>query len=201
MKNCDSKENIRGIVVSKEKLESIKSANEIIEDAKKKAKNILDSTYQKISDLEHDGFQKGYSDGFKKFLSIISQANQYCVNLERKYENDLKRLAVKISEKILKSELQLSPEHIVKIVKELLNQKKRERYVTVYLSHEDYNNHKNVFNDMKTHHPLTCDLTFCPNDKLSPGDCILELPNGFIDAKIDVQLNRIEELLISIEHA
>ncbi len=194
----ESKSRIKGIVLSKEKVKAAETASVIIEDAKAGAQKIIEEARRKSAKILSDAEQTGFNEGFKKLASTLSELNRNQKEIQDKYRSDLTALAVRIAEKIIHTELSLPNEVIINIVTDMLAKNRRDRHLTIHLSKEDYDTHSTRFLQLKDQNSTFRDITFCTNDQLSRGDCLLEMPDGLIDAKISLQLERIERMLKGI---
>jgi len=177
---------------------------------KKEAEKILNNANTRKDEIEKQAYEQGYSSGktigieegkreyteaFAKLEESISQIISIKEQLIREYEPEIIKLAITISEKILKREIKISSDHIVEIVSSLVKQLKDKSKVIIKLSPDDYKDLKNSprLGELKyisTNFEITEDIT------LSKGGVMVDTAFGTIDGSIETQLEKIKEELV-----
>jgi type III secretion protein L len=112
-------------------------------------------------------------------------------------KNDLKLLAVKIAEKIVGRALEMDPTLINDIVTQALRTTRQQKNVVIRCNEEDYDHLKEnekEFLDLMGQHG-TIDIVVDP--KIIRGGCIVDSELGVVDARLDVQLKKLQKVLTS----
>jgi flagellar assembly protein FliH len=149
-----------------------------------------------------DGYSKAKSDLQKEFNSkldqkydelnkIISLFNDNIKAYDKDFEKVIVRLALVISEKIIRKEIE-EESGIIDVLKESLRKIVGANSVVVRLNPVDY---KNVVTDNKK---VIADeafskINFESDDRIEKGGCLIESDIGNVDARISTQLNEIKK--------
>jgi flagellar biosynthesis/type III secretory pathway protein FliH len=119
-------------------------------------------------------------------------------SLDAKYEAELIRLSVKIAEKIIGEELHARPETIVSIVRECLRGIRNEHNLTVRVSPGEREQVLRRVDSLNQEVGFGGNVQVIADSSVPPGGCILEGDHGIVDARLDTQLKRLEEILMRI---
>ncbi|MDD2212093.1 MAG: FliH/SctL family protein [Clostridia bacterium] len=188
--------------------EAEKKAKMIISEAEKKAKTIINKNqieYEEVKKIAYEeGIKSGYQEGMgkaeKEIKNLAQETKVLAQNLgtfKGKYlrdnEEEIIDLILLISQKIINTVIELKPEIICSIVKNVLAEvgdaeKLMIKVNPVHLPYLDvYNEQFKEINMSK--------LRFEGDLEVEPGECILVTENGFIDVKIDEQLLLLKKAL------
>lgn len=194
IQNAD-KEAERLIMEAEEKAKlMLEEAKEEIEAARKEA---FDQAYQ---EGYQEGYQKGQDEGFDKFKTLMTSFDNIIRDIKEKLIDDINnnqqeviKLAFKISSKIINTEIKLNPELISNIVLDMLNQIADIEKVNIhinplYLEHIEKGDFATDFVRQK--------LEFIADKKLAPGDCVIETDFGGKDGRIENKLKLLEKELL-----
>jgi len=193
-------------------IEAEKRADQIIEEAKNVAEDIKKQAKEFIEEAQKDGFEDGYQSGFQKgntegyqqglkeykqliahFDDIIIKTRDELTENIDVLNRDVISLAVKISSKVLNSELKVNPTIINSIVKDMIKDLTDIDDLTIYISTElmEYID-KDKFKSDYTKNIIN----FSADNQLEPGDCIVETRFGGKDGTINNKLLNIERELL-----
>ncbi len=185
----------------------VNEAEEIIDQAKLEAKKILEFSYR-------EGYEKGYKEGYASGFSVgesagmkktdeaYQQVLELLHNTEKcrreqllASEDDLRKLAVCIAEKIINTQLVLDEQSIVQITKTALNALVNPKYINVYVNPRDgehlIKNKKILTDEITGEIPIKV----IKNIDLPPGQCYLETDKGTLDASVSTQVLEIKKVL------
>ncbi len=183
----------------------------IIADAKQEALTIKEDA----KNAGHEeGFQQGRVDGEKavreELTEIVKQANakaaktlQDAKELTADYfvkaEDDIATIVMQAIEKILPQHFLDVPQTVLPVVREAIKYVRDQKEIKVHVEPESYDlvlMAKGEFQSMLT--DGTAVLEIVSDDSLSPGDCVIETPNGGVDARLLTQIELMKNSIQSV---
>ncbi len=180
---------------------------------KKEALDLIDRARQKASELEKEGFEKGYAQGQKQgFESGEKKSMEILQNLENllgeirgikeeilnRYERQILELVAAIAGKIVDCKISLDDTAVREAVVKALHLAADKSRVVLKVNPEDFNYIENVKEDFFNNFNGMKSITVTADTAIGRGGCILETPCGDVDARIDTQM---EKLWHSLEEA
>ena len=166
-----------------------------------------------LEQTRENSFQAGYKEGRDSSLKdmesrikeLSSDFTQMVQGLDEQYnllfnnqEKSLLKLSLRIAEKILHEEFTHKKEitdYLVKMLKKILLEMMEQKRITVHLNPDwlkEFN--RDVFMD-QIGLPLHEKIQFNEDEKLRPGECVVESEDYFIDATLNHQLGLMEDHL------
>jgi flagellar assembly protein FliH len=156
------------------------------------------------------GYQQGYQDGMKKAeleaqkiydqqKNVLHEIYKIRDQIAKETEDQLVKLAIGISEKIIAKEINLHPETVVDIVKEALQHFRQAEQITIFANQEDLKilkQHRKSLLEIIGEHTK---LYLVANNSIDRGNCQLESEKGLLDAKLKTQLKKIGLKLQGVE--
>ncbi len=130
---------------------------------------------------------------------ILVRARAEAARLADASEAELRRLAVRIAEKVLGRELALSADAVVDVVRTALHAARSRREITVRVSPEDLEAvraGRPRLLEVLSRHP---ELVIRGDESVTRGGCLIDTEVGTIDARLEVQLAAIERALCGDE--
>jgi type III secretion protein L len=172
-------------------------ARGIIEAAGQRAQALLDEAIRLRDDALEEGRRQGYRQGLAEWDEARRGVLHAREALDAKYEAELVRLSVKVAEKIIGDELRTHPETIVSIVRECLSGIRNGQNLTIRVSSVD---REEVLRqvDLLYREVGLRNIQVIGDPSVSPGGCIVESERGIVDARLETQLKRLEEILMRI---
>ncbi len=182
---------------------SIESREEILAQARVEAEDI-----RRQASVE--GIQKGYEQGmvqareelraemtpvFEELRNSIKNVLDYRGEVLHLAEQEIFELAVLISKKVIHGELQLRPEVILEVVRHALDRAVGWGEATVQVNPEDYSfleEHRFLLNEEGEGVTL---VRTEANPSITRGGCVLESNFGEIDARLEKQVEAVENAL------
>jgi type III secretion protein L len=185
-----------GMIVRRETHEAMLEAEQILNDARVKAKEIIEQAARDREAVFEDAAQRGYSKGLGEWNEILVKAWKSHDDLVARSEQELVHLAVKIAERIVGEELTTSPDRILSIVNEAVKAARAEKKLSIRVApqHED-----SVRAHVESLRPLLGDvrpIVVVGDPSIEPTGCVVESEIGIIDAQLESQLKRLEEALL-----
>lgn len=160
-------------------------AAEIRREAKENAENLCAEAYR-------DGVEKAVTE-FEQNLLDVREIRE---RVWRETEQDLLRLSVRLTEKILGREIKSDKKAIIDIVTAALQNARQQEKLTVRVNPSDLPIiEKEVENLTRTGRVRFMD--FLADPRVSEGGCLIESEVGTIDARLETQLRVLERALLS----
>jgi len=172
--------------------QAAKQGTQLLDQARARAAALLAEARAEAEKQRQVAVQAGQAQA----AALLAVAQQQAAAITRQAEGDLTRLAVRIAEKLLGEQLQLSPESVTLIVRQCLARASASRRITLRVHPDDL---------ALVERALPRLAQACESDLLRPqadptlarGDCVLETDQGEIDGRLQIQLQAIEEALRS----
>jgi len=189
-----------------------KEAENILAEAQKQAEEIIRRTTleneliqdnlretirrEKFSEAFEEGYAQGLAQAQAEAQTIIERAHTYLelaqtalADQYHKVDQELVMLSVKIAERLLHSALEVKPERILAIIRNLVLMPQDKTTIKIHLSAEDWEWYREIPDKDKPAYPVIVD------ESLRPGNTFLECAEGVFEADLESQLQKIEEML------
>ena len=190
-------------------------AEKIVEDTKKEAKDLLDKVQKEGYDAGYkDGKEKGIKDGKEKIedelAKIVKQTNEKAQKTLRdakeltaeyfiKAEDDIVKVVLMAVEKILPQHFLDAPQVILPVVREAINHVRDQKEIIIHVEPYSYDlvlMARPEFKSMLTDGTATIEVV--SDEALKPGDCVIETPNGGVDARLSTQLDLLKRAVKTV---
>lgn len=190
----------RAPIIDKETFEARSEAQEIRHRAQTEADALLEKARQEADDLREEARQEGRdsgrSEGAAELTETIAQASARLREVEEKLTSELTDVAIAIARKILGQELQSSPEAVLKIVRNALVEKARQRQEISLRVHPDdlaiiRENKAQLLEVLSRAN----EISIRADASVERYGVIIETDAGTIDAQLDSQLAIFERVL------
>ncbi|MBQ3434472.1 MAG: flagellar assembly protein FliH [Selenomonadaceae bacterium] len=208
------------------KVQSEKQAQETLDKATAEAEKIVEDTKQEAKELlekvQKEGYDAGYSDGKEKGIKdgkekiedelakIVKQTNEKAQKTLRdakeltadyfiRAEDDIVKIVIMAIEKILPQHFLDAPQVILPVVREAINHVRDQKEIVIHVEPFSYDlilMARSEFKSMLT--DGTANIEVVSDDALQPGDCVIETPNGGVDARLSTQLGMIKKAVKSV---
>ena len=201
-------------------------SEQIIADAHAEADKLVADTKQEAEELlarvQKEGYDTGYKDGRKQGIEdgkskiekdlaeVIREANDKAQKTIRdakeqtseyfiRAEDEIVGVVMMAIEKILPQHFLDVPQVILPIVREAISHVRDQREVKIHVEPESYDlilMARSEFQSMLT--DGTAIIEVISDDALKPGDCVIETPNGGVDARLSTQLDLMKKAVQSV---
>ena len=208
------------------KKQSEKQSQEILDKATAEAEKIVEETKQEAEELlekvQKEGYDAGYKDGKEQGIKdgkekiedelaeIVRQANDKAQKTIRdakeqtaeyfiRAEDDIVKVVMMAIEKILPQHFLDVPQVILPVVREAIKHVRDQKEVKVHVDPDSYDlvlMARAEFQSMLT--DGTAIIEVISDEALKPGDCIIETPNGGVDARLSTQLGLMKNAVESV---
>ena len=208
----------------KEKYEALlRQAEDALEDARIKAEEIVQEAQEGIRQAEEDARSRGYDEGYQngheqghqeayqdmtrkmeeeldrlrnQMRQVIDSVTEEKEKVLERYLDDLKRICLAVSEKIIHTSLRSSGEVIKRMIVAATDKIKKTQWAKIYISKQD--SEMLIKGDtqlLKEMAHLTDNLKVVAMENEDPGTCIIELPDEIVDASVNTQMENIKDIL------
>lgn len=185
-------------------------AEKIVGDTKKEAKELLDKVHKEGYDAGYEeGKEQGIKDGKEKIedelADIVREANDKAQKTIQdakeetaeyfiRAEDDIVKIVMMAVEKILPQHFLDAPQVILPLVREAIKYVRDQREIKIHVEPYSYDlvlMARPEFQSMLT--DGTAIIEVISDEALKPGDCVIETPNGGVDARLSTQLGLLKK--------
>lgn len=175
----------------------------IVRSLEEQAAEVMRQARERASQVEKEAYEQGYAQGEKdgrtmgekRFEATAQGLRLLCgeltnlrTSLLREAEEELVRLALDLARAVIRAEVSGGPEVALRSLREALASMAEEAAVTVRLNPAD-------LDCLKGQGLLPEGARFEPDPKIAPGGCVAESERERFDARVERQLERLEEAL------
>jgi flagellar assembly protein FliH len=175
---------------------------ESIPKAKSEAQEIVDKALEEADAVREEARETGREEGRAESASRIQEAlatlNEAVVERKkiiRDAEQEILRLAIKVAEQIIKSEVSLHRDVCLNIVAEAIARVSDREQIIVRVNRDDAEFLKRYKDRLAGMLDGVKSFSILEDAGVEPGGCVIETNLGFVDAKIATKLKSIEESL------
>lgn len=171
-------------------------AARILEEAEEFAAEIRREAQEDAENLRAEAYQDGVEKAVAEFEQNLLDVREIRERVWRETEQDLLRLAIRLTEKILGRELKADKKAVADIVATALQNARQQEKLTIRVNPSDLPTvEKEIENLART--GRTQFLDFIADPRVSEGGCLIESEVGTIDARLETQLRVLERALLS----
>lgn len=193
------------------------NAEIIRQEAQAEHDKLLENAQQQIAELKEkaqqegrrEGYEAGHADGEQKareeLADIIRQANakaektladakKATQDYVQQAEKDVVSIAMSVVDAILPQHFIDVPQVVLPLVKEAILKVKDQKEIIVHVPPDSYDlvlMARDEFRTILTYGDAV--LTIQSDESLSPGDCLIETPNGSVDARLATRLELLKQ--------
>lgn len=201
-------------------------AEKLVADAQAEAEKIIDETKHEAEELlkktRKEGYDAGYADGKedgikdgkasieRELADIVRQANDKAQKTIRdakeqtaeyfiRAEDDIVKVVMMAIDKILPQHFIDVPQVILPVVREAIRHVRDQKEIKVHVEPDSYDlvlMARSEFQSMLT--DGTAIIEVISDEALKPGDCVIETPNGGVDARLSTQLDLMKSAVESV---
>lgn len=190
-------------------------ADKIIADTKLEAEKLLEQVRKEGYDDGHaEGLEQGIEDGKARIedelADIVRQANdkaqktiqdakEQTADYFIRAEDDIVKVVMMAIEKILPQHFIDVPQVVLPVVREAISHVRDQKEVKVHVEPDSYDLillARGEFQSMLT--DGTAIVEIVSDEALKPGDCVIETPNGSVDARLSTQLSLMKSAIQSV---
>ena len=200
---------------AKKEIDTARNTSEqMLERAKLEVERMVKETEMRVSEIEHEAYQKGYDAGrevgyksgstetqrlINRLGIILSRAIEVRENLITDSEKQMIDMVLIIARKVIKDEISERKEVVLHNIREALKRVKDRDRIDIRVNFEDLEltaAHKDEL--IKMIESLR-KVNIYEDSRVDRGGCIIETEIGSIDARISTQFKQIEDAITNTE--
>jgi flagellar assembly protein FliH len=177
---------------------------ELVDYAKGEAEQILSKAMQEAEEIRAHARESGLEDAqrlaeetasekVKEALETVNQAVTERKKIIKDAEGEILRLALKVAEQIIKSEVSLHRDVSLNIVSDAISRVSDREQVIIKVNREDIENIKKYKDRIGSIVDGIKSLSIVEDSGVEPGGCVVETNLGYVDARISTKIAAIEE--------
>ncbi len=198
----------------KELIETARLESEkIIKSANEEATRTVSEGREKIKKIEDEAQQQGWQDGYEhglrsaeqEYFNKIEEAQNLVEKAHKERqevivgsEDEIVQLAIAVARKVIGHELATNPDTIVDIVKRAIQKVTDREELTIRVNPDNLDCAINSQDEITQSVKGVRKLKILSDPTVSLGGCVVESPNGTVDARMERQLNEIEQALMEV---
>ena len=171
-------------------------AARILEEAENFAADIRREAQIDADNLRAEAYRNGTERAVTEFEQTLLDVREIRERVWRETEQDLLRLSIRLTEKILGREMKFDKTAVADIVATALQNARQQEKLTVRVNPSDL---PTIEDEMKnfSRNGRTQYMDFIADPRVSEGGCLIESEVGTIDARLETQLRVLERALLS----
>ena len=177
---------------------------ELVDFAKSEAEQIVRKAMEEAGNIREHAKESGLeearriaeetaSDKVREALETLNQAVIERKKIIKDAEGEVLRLALKVSEQIIKSEVSLHRDVSLNIVSDAISRVSDREQVIIKVNREDLENIKKYKDRIGSIVDGIKSLSIVEDSVVEPGGCVIETNLGYVDARISTKIAAIEE--------
>ena len=171
-------------------------ASRILEEAEELAAEIRREARDDAELLRREAYRDGVEKAVGEFEQNLLEVREIRERIWRETEQDLLRLAVRLTEKIIGREIKTDKKTVADIVAAALLNARQQEKLTVRVNPADLPTIENEIENRKPSGKIRF-MDFVADPRVTEGGCLIESEVGTIDAQLETQLRVLERALLS----
>lgn len=143
--------------------------------------------------------EESASDKVKEALETLNQAVNERKRIIKDAEGEILRLALKVAEQVIRSEVSLHRDVSLNIVSDAISRVSDREQVLIKVNREDVEHIKKYKDRISSVIDGIKSLSIVEDSSVEPGGCVIETNLGYVDARISTKLAAIEEAFRKVE--
>jgi len=182
-------------VLKREVFEAARDARDVVAQAHEKAKQIIEEAERERDRVYEEARRAGNADGLCAWNQALADMTKRADDLAKNWEDTMLELSVHIARKIIGEELELRPETIVGIVREVIKGTRTGRHLSLQVNESDAEYVRARIDVLKQFLAGGGEIEIVASTRVQPGGCVIESELGIIDAQLETQLQCLEDAL------
>lgn len=168
----------------------------IVEEAENFAARVRLEAETDAENLRAEAYRSGTEKAVTEFESTLLDVREIRERVWRETEQDLLRLSIRLTEKILGREMKSDKTAVADIVATALQNARQQEKLTVRVNPSDLPTIEDEMQNF-SRNGRTQYMDFIADPRVSEGGCLIESEVGTIDARLETQLRVLERALLS----
>ena len=194
LKDAETQASIMKQEAENEREQILKDAREEIERAKAEAaeaggKEGYDEGYQKGLEAARKEMEEAIINANKKAEHTLKTASEAAEYYMQHAEEDVATIVMRVVEKVIPQHFIDVPQVVLPAVRQAILKVRDQKLVNVHVNPESYEMvlmARDEFRTILTDGTAVLEVT--SDESLKPGDCVIETPNGGVDARLQTQI-------------
>ncbi len=168
--------------------------------ARSEAQRIIEEASREADAIREEAREAGREEGkaeassrIEEAMETLNQAVKERKKIVHDAESEILRLALKVAEQIIRSEVSLHRDVCLNIVSEAISRISDREQIIVKVNREDAEYLKRYKDRLAGMMDGVKSFSIIEDSAIEPGGCVIETNLGFIDARIATKLKSIEE--------
>ncbi len=207
---------IENIEISAEELPMLgpyqEKAQKIVANAEAEARQVIQNAQAEIDrirdEARNEGFEQGKREGIEQatgqFADSMETLNEAIIarrKIIKDAESEILRLALKVAEQIIRSEVSLHRDVCLNIVAEAISRISDREQIIIKVNRDDVEHVKKYKDRISSLVDGVKSLTILEDGSVEPGGCIIETNLGYVDARISTKIKAIEEAFSKVKRS
>ena len=181
-------------ILSGEVVERIDALSDALQRAEARAERIVEQARREADTIRREAREEGRRDGYEELVDRIAEVRERYRQIQDEAERDTLELAFRIAERIVGRTIELEPEVVREMIAGALEHVRGKRHVVVYLHPDD-------LQSVAPHREAMADeldgatIYFEEDDRIDRGGCLIETESTRVDARLEMQLERLKDAL------
>ena len=129
---------------------------------------------------------------------LLREARQKSKEIVASSEHKVVELALAVAERLVRTQLETSPETITAIVRDTMNMLNGGEQVELYVNPADFNSCQSFSSELKNEFREITKLDVLPDDSIPRGSCRIESESGVAEYLIDEEKAQLKETLLNL---
>lgn len=164
-------------------------------DAKTEASKIVAEAHADAEQIREEAREQGRADGRAEVAALITRARKHVDRRIAAAEREVRVLAVRIAERILRRQLEIDPEAVVDIAKGALEEARGRHELVLRVHPDDVALFEREKPGLLARLSVSAHILIRADDAIERGGCVVETDVGTVDARLVTQLAAIEKAL------
>ncbi len=193
------------------KQEAEKEREQILQTARKEAEALKQEASESGRREGHDeGYRQGKEEAQEEMKESLLETNRKAEETLRTAreaadyymehaEEDIARIVMQVAEKVIPQHFMDVPQVILPAVRQAILKVRDQKEVNVHVSPDGYDMvlmARDEFRSLLTDGTAILEVT--SDESLKPGDCVIETPNGGVDARLQTQIELIRQAVQAV---
>jgi flagellar assembly protein FliH len=168
-------------------------SEQILKKAMQEAEGIKEQAKESGLEEAHRLAEESASEKVKDALQTLNDAAVERKKIIKDAENEILRLALKVAEQVIKSEVSLHRDVSLNIVSDAISRVSDREQVIIRVNREDLDNIKKYKDRIGSIVDGIKSLSIVEDSGVEAGGCVIETNLGYVDARISTKIAAIEE--------
>ena len=179
-------------IIPSKQFEILLDAKSVLEKAQSDAELYFEENKKACQQFLKEAQEAGFNQGLVEFNKQILCYDQKMKQFEHELQKLVLPLALKAAKKIVGKELELSPEVIVDIVRQVLKPVTQSHHIKIYVNKQDKDRLEHSKKQVKDILEQVKTFVLEERQDVLPGGCIIETEAGIINASLENQWRALE---------